>query len=145
MNYDKIEASAKAAFPELWPDNAEKLGPEAQAGLVYQRQNAIDRTVAALAAYVDAEPEVETVDLPVGDVEAEPESEEGEGVLLDSVTLSLPEDAAMVQQTMTVLTYIDEQGRTAHAMHFTGDGQRTSWLGMCVLAQDYILKQPSAQ
>ena len=147
MNYERIEAAAKGAFPELWPDDLKDLGMDARAALTYQRQSAIDRMVAGLAAYEEVPDDTEgalnpdSVNTPpIEDVEL-PDEESDEGRFLGSITMSLPENAAMVTQTLTVLSFIDEDGRTAYGVQFTGEGQRTSWLGMCVLAQDYILKQ----
>lgn len=142
MNYERIEAAAKGAFPELWPDNAKELGMDAQAALTYQRQHAIDRMVAGLAAYEEVPDEEADAPEPAATQPFLPEEgDEDDGRLLGSITMSLPDNAAMVTQTLTVLSFIDDDGRTAYGVQFTGEGQRTSWLGMCVLAQDYILKQ----
>lgn len=130
------EAAAKAAFPELWPDNLRELSPDARAALAFSRQQALTRVGAAIAAYELA-----------GDEEAHEEAlgqatigvAEDEGIALADFTIGLPEDAAMVLQVITTISYVDTEGRTVYVVRTMGEGQRTSWLGMCVLTQDYLL------
>lgn len=121
----KLEAAVKAAYPELWPDDWEQLPGLNKASLAYHRQAAMDRLRLGIEAYAEAQ------------------SEGGGSSPLADYSISLPEDAAMIQQVLTIVSYIDNDGRTAYVVRTMGDGLRTSWLGMCVLAQDYILKLPS--
>lgn len=125
----RIEAAAKAAYPELWPEDWEQLPASHRASLTITRQGAIGKVTAAIQAYEAA---------------ATPEKEDGqaEQVPLADFSISMPDDAAMIQQVLTAITYIDTEGRTAYVVRTMGEGLRTSWLGMCALAQDYILKLP---
>jgi hypothetical protein len=115
---DKVLAAAKAAYPEFWPalHRAEDMPM-----LTMQRQAIIDRIGAALEAAEAHEP-----DAPQG---------------LQTLAIVVPQDAAMVQQSLTVLAYLDHNGETAYSVQALGEGLMSSWLGMGVLAQDYLLRE----
>lgn len=120
---DKVLKAAKAAFPELWPDEdamqvlLQQHG--GKGGLAIQRQAALGRVQAALeAAGAD----------PAGDA-------------TQRVVLIMPDDAMMIQQTLAIITYIDESGKVAYSIRTLGEGLVSSWLGMNVLAQHYLLQQ----
>lgn len=136
MDQQRLAKAAKAAYPELWPDSGEEpRGYESSAGkanLAVRRQAALGRVVKALEIYEGA----------VGE-EAAIEQAEVVTPLTDFV-VGLPEDAAMVQQVLTTVTYLNHEGQTAYVVRTMGEGLRTSWLGMCVLTQDYLLRQPYA-
>lgn len=116
----QLEAATKAAYPELWPDNWNELPAQNKASLAYHRQAAMERVSAAISAY----------------------GESGGGLTAQEVTLSLPDDAAMIQQVLATITYIDHEGTTAYVVRTMGEGLRTTWLGMNLLTQDYLLKMP---
>lgn len=129
---EKIAAAAKAAFPELWPaeDAYTAFGrtpPFPPGELAYLRQDAVDRIIKAIE--VLQQPEA-----------AGEDSHEAGPIPLADFTIEMPDDAAMIQQVLTTITYIDNDGRTAYVVRTMGEGLRTSWLGMCVLTQDYILR-----
>jgi hypothetical protein len=116
----RLLAAAKAAYPELWPDpvkgDGQPAGQWGPADLVYARQSAVDRILAAVEAYEAA---AESSNL--------------------TVTLGLPEDARMVQQAVSVVMYLDENGRSVFMFLSDGEGTISAWLGMTVLLQDHIL------
>jgi hypothetical protein len=118
---ERIEAAAKAAYPELWPEGDVPM--EHRAGLAIARQQAVTRIAAA----------VEAAD------------SEGDSQTLGKVDIALPDDAAMVQQTLTVVAFIDNEGRTAYSVFTTGEGLLASWVGMAALAQNYLLHQGGMQ
>jgi hypothetical protein len=120
-NSANLEAATKAAYPELWPDNWNELAPQNKASLAYHRQAAMDRARLAIEAYAER-------------------SADNSGLTAQEVTLGLPEDAAMIQQVLATITYIDNEGSTAYVVRTMGEGLRTTWLGMNVLTQDYLLK-----
>lgn len=124
MNTDKLEQAAKAAYPELWPDNFAELPAPNKASLAYHRQAAMDRVKAGIEAYS--------------------ETSAGEPSLtsLQEVTLALPDDAAMVQQVLATIAYIDNDGQTAYVVRTLGEGLRTTWLGLNVLTENYLLNMP---
>lgn len=121
MNTEKLEQATKEAYPELWPDNWQELPGQNKASLAYHRQAAMDRVAKAIESY------------------GAPQSG---GLVSQEVTLELPEDAAMIQQVLATITYIDHEGSTAYVVRTMGEGLRTTWLGMNVLTQDYLLKMP---
>jgi hypothetical protein len=120
---NRIITATKAAFPELWEsgsdvhDDALK-GMEASA-LATARQNALSRVGQAIAAY----------DENVG------------GDPTPAIMLVLPEDAAMLEQALVTLTYFDKDGKLSYSVQTMGDGVLSTWLGMGVLAQNYLLRQ----
>lgn len=120
----KILAAAEAAFPELWPSTDEELTGPQKAARAFNRQYAVERVAKALKAYSDA-------------VRAETPTEP---TLLEEQAIRLPDDAAMIQQTLTVIQYIDTEGQSAIKVHTTGDGQITSWLGLVEIAKLYVLQ-----
>lgn len=120
---DRLEAATKEAYPELWPDNFAELPPQNKASLAFHRQSAMDRISRAVEAYGE-------------------QSSGGGGLTAQEVTLGLPEDAAMIQQVLATIMYLDHDGDTAYVVRTMGEGLRTSWLGMNVLTQDYLLKMP---
>jgi hypothetical protein len=124
----RLDAAAKAAYPELWPDNWKDLPGQNKASLAFHRQAALDRVTAALEAYQGTEGEKAAL----------------EGDRPHAITLAVPSDAAMVQQVLGIIAYLTEDGQTAYAVLSSGDGLRASWVGMCAIAQDYLLKLPWA-
>lgn len=133
----KIEAAAKAAYPDLWPDDYNKLPGPTKAAITNMRQQATEIVVRALNAADQVEDSA-----PDGD-----EAPDTSGAIFNTladVTVALPQDAAMLEQVLTVVTYVAKDGRTAYVVRTMGEGLRTSWLGMLVLAQDYLLKLPAA-
>lgn len=125
-NHEHLLIAAQAAFPELWPSEEPK-DPSTRAGLAIARQQAMDRAGNAIAAF---EASV------AGD-------EEGDPAVMGDLAIEMPEGAAMLLQTLVTIAYIDEEGRTAYVVRTMGEGMRSSWLGMCVLTQDYLLKLPA--
>jgi hypothetical protein len=121
----RIQRATQEAYPELWPDSWQDLPSQNKASLAFHRQAALDRVVKAVQAY-EQDPVATSPSLTA-----------------QEVTIALPEDAALVQQVLTGISYIDTEGRSAYIVRTMGEGLRTSWLGMLVLAQDYILKLPS--
>jgi hypothetical protein len=119
----KIEAAAKAAFPELWPTTEEELSLPQRAARTFNRQYAIERITKAIEAYNEAPGEM-------GD--ADP-------VELANFGIELPSDAAIVQQVLTAITYVDNDGKMAYTVNTQGEGLLTTWLGMVVLTQNYLL------
>lgn len=153
---DKINAAAMAMFPELWEDANPDWGPGA---LAIARQQAVDRVAAGFAAVeaLERPAEEEFVvpddlssldDTPAASGEDEPEkparrlaqvSADGEGV--PQVILNLPEGAKILQQSLTIAMYLDENGASAYTVACLGEGLTSTWLGMNVLCQDYLLAQ----
>mgnify|MGYP001572792488 CR=1 FL=1 len=132
---DGIVAAAKAAYPELWPEDEKKWQLGARAALVHSRQAVIERVTNAVEAYEQATastpPQVFEIQLPSDAAMIQLPS--------DAAMIQLPSDAAMIQQVLTVIAYLDGDGQTAYSVRTTGEGLISSWLGMCVLAQDYLL------
>jgi phage tail protein X len=126
MNTESLEAATKAAYPELWPDNWNELPPHNKASLAYHRQAAMERARVAIESYA----------------EANAGAAANSGLAAQEVTLALPDDAAMIQQVLATITYIDHEGATAYVVRTMGEGLRTTWLGMNALTQDYLLKMP---
>lgn len=122
-NSARLEAATKEAYPELWPPYYDDLPAQNKASLAHHRQAAIERVRAAVQAYGE-------------------QSAGNSGLTAQEVTLALPDDAAMVQQVLATITYIDHEGSTAYVVRTMGEGLRTTWLGMNVLTQDYLLKMP---
>jgi hypothetical protein len=118
VHYEKVLAAAKAAYPELWPEDPLKEADMPRGPLAFARQDAIERVGRALEAYENVKPEV------------------GAG----PVVLMPPEDAALVQQVLAVTSYIDNTGRTTYSVRCIGEGLSTTWLGMGVLAQNWLLQ-----
>lgn len=159
---DKINAAAQAIFPELWSE----ANPDWMPGqLAIARQQAVERVVAGLAA-LDAlaeedasiiKPEEFEVpddlstlnDSPAASSDEDDESNmEGQSSLVGqdadgtpTITLTLPEGAKMLSQSLTIATYLDDHGNTAYTVACVGQGLTSSWLGMNVLCQDYLLRQ----
>lgn len=137
MDVEKTMAAAKAAYPELWPDSGDEpygySGPTGKATLARRRQAAIGRIGRALEAYGEHASEMPT----------DPDDDLSSIALAD-FAISLPEDAAMVQQVLTTVTYIDQEGKTAYVVRTMGEGLLTSWLGMSILTQNYLLGLPKA-
>jgi hypothetical protein len=159
---DKINAAAQAMFPELWEEADPAWG---QGALAVSRQHAIDRVTAGLAAIEALEEEDRSIikpeefDVPddlssLNDSEPATPDEgkpaptvqklatpgaDGEGV--PTITLALPEGAQMLQQSLTIAMYLDDHGRSAYTVACVGEGLTSSWLGMNVLCQDFLLKQ----
>jgi hypothetical protein len=129
---DQILAASKAAWPMLWEDAGPDASAEERAAQMNARQASLDMMGKALDAAAEVPVEAE-------DVEGFPPTD---GTLLGDWTLNLPEDTAMVQQILTMVCFINNEGRTAYAVRFMGEGLKTSWLGMATLAQDYILRMP---
>lgn len=143
---DRLLAAAKVMFPQLWetPDSEVPMGHKV--ALTMARQRAMDKVVAGIEAY---HMHVDTDELPAEEVvagatpvEASKPEPQQEITPLGEFNVGLPSDAAMVQQVLVVITYIDNEGGTAHMIKTSGEGLRTTWLGMCVLAQDYLLNLP---
>lgn len=118
--------AAKAAFPELWPEEdamqvvlQQHGGP---GGLTIARQEVLDRVQRALDA-----------------VEGNDEDTIPPGT--ESITLQLPKDAKMVQQALAIVMYIDSEGRVAYSVRTIGEGVISSWLGMNVLTQNHLLRR----
>ena len=122
LDQEKLLAATKAAYQELWPDDdfADRLSPPQKAGVAFNRQQAIDRTAKAIEAY-------------------------GQSMISTSdpqkVVLAMPEDLAMVQQVLATVVYLDKEGVTSYAVVKSGEGLMSTWLGMGVLTQDYLLQQ----
>jgi hypothetical protein len=111
----RILAAAKAAFPALWPDEE----VENKAGYAFARTDALSVITKAIDAYEAA---------PTGDT-------------TQVVSLVMPPDAAMVQQTLATVSYLDREGRMAYSVRCIGEGPLSTWLGMGILTQDYLLQQ----
>lgn len=132
MDIEKIKVAAKAAYPELWPEDANDFpipGAAGRAVMARHRTEVVDRITKALQA--------------AEEFGAAPDEGEFEVVPLGDFAISLPEDAAMVQQVLTTVTYIDNEGKTAYVVRTKGEGLLTSWLGMSILTQNYLLNLPS--
>jgi len=125
MNTAQLEQATKAAYPELWPDDFDALPPQNKASLAYHRQAAMDRARAAIEAYGEKRPA-------------------SGGLTAQEVPIRLPGDAALVQQVLVTVAYIDTEGRTAYDVSTMGEGLMTTWLGMNTLTQHYLLNQPGS-
>ena len=147
--------TAQAAWPELWPDNWSSLAPSDRLAYAGVRQTAIDRMAEALKAVAEAsDEEVMRVKRQreafneLRDLEADLDEKEApagkSSLTAEEVTIKLPEDAAMVQQVLATIVYVDHDGQTAYDVRTMGEGLRTTWLGMNVLTQDYLLKPPGS-
>jgi hypothetical protein len=116
MDAARVEAAAKAAFPEFWSEDLEELKPQYKALVTIRRQEVIDKMVKGLESY-------EATRNPA------------------TVVLEPPDGAAMVQQVLVTTMFIDNDGRTAYTVRCLGEGLLNSWLGMGVMAQDYLLQR----
>lgn len=54
------------------------------------------------------------------------------------INLQLPEDCARVTAELIAITYIGDDGHSGYAVVTRGDMPMTTFLGLSVLAQDYI-------
>ena len=115
-NASRIMVAVKAAYPELWPDRA--LEPGEAAELIGPRQDAVVRMNKALKA-----------------------AEFVAGDKTQSVTLILPDQAAMVEQTLAISTYVREDGSQGFAIQMLGGGPLPLWLGLAELAKDYVFNE----
>jgi hypothetical protein len=110
---DVVLAAATAAYPELFGENVPAAGGN-PANRALVKQDILARIARAVKAADDANPVIK---------------------------IAPPPDAQMVLQTLAAVTYLNEDGNTLFAVYTQGDGQLTSWLGMNVMTQDYLLSK----
>lgn len=135
---ERLLKAAQSAFPELWETPDSEVPKQHRGNLAMARQRALTITTDAVTGWEAADEEVPA------EVLEELEEISKESAFGD-IKVALPDDAAMVQQVLTVVTYLDNEGVTAYVVRTSGDGLMTSWLGMCMLAQNYLLHLPARE
>jgi hypothetical protein len=115
---DHVEAAAKAAFPELWEEDSAIVQMLPPAHLTMHRQQALDRAQKALAALQQAEAATGSA---------------------EHIALHIPDDAAILQQTLAITTYIDKEGQEGYAVQIVGEGSMIRLLGMNLVCQEYLM------